>query len=110
MFFLSFSEIIIVVLESTATELYQILTSICDPKVKLDLVTIPDADMGTADSLRHIRDKIKVKNRCFAINPYRESNDKDMVAMLDDLHCNNRSYCSEESFVILLQHGDNDVT
>ena len=101
MFFLSFSEIIIVVLESTATELYQILTSICDPKVKLDLVTIPDADMGTADSLRHIRDKIKVKNRCFAINPYRESNDKDMAAILDELTIE----ANEESFVIALQHG-----
>ena len=62
MFFLSCSEIIVVVLESTATELYQILTSICDPKLKLDLATIPDADVGTADPLRHIRDKIKVKN------------------------------------------------
>ena len=32
-------------------------------KMKLDIVCIPDeADMGTADSLRHIYQKLKVKN------------------------------------------------
>ena len=32
-------------------------------KMKLDIVFIPDeADMGTADSLRHIYQKLKVKN------------------------------------------------
>ena len=36
----------------------------------------------------------------------RESNDKDMVAMLDKV----KIQANEESFVIVLQHGSNDVT
>ena len=36
----------------------------------------------------------------------RESNDKDMAAMLDELTIE----ANEESFVIFLQHGGNDVT
>ena len=36
----------------------------------------------------------------------RESNDKDVVAMLDELTIE----ANEESFVTILQHGDNDVT
>ena len=36
----------------------------------------------------------------------RESNDKDMAAMLDELTIE----ANEESFVIVLQHGGNDVT
>ena len=36
----------------------------------------------------------------------RESNDKDMVAMLDEL----TAEANEESFVIVLQHGGNDIT
>ena len=36
----------------------------------------------------------------------RESNDKDVVAMLDELTIE----ADEESFVIVLQHGGNDVT
>ena len=35
----------------------------------------------------------------------RESNDKDVAAMLDEL-----TEANEESFVIVLQHGGNDVT
>ena len=36
----------------------------------------------------------------------RDSNDKDMAAMLDELTIE----ANEESFVIVLQHGGNDVT
>ena len=36
----------------------------------------------------------------------RESNDKDVVAMLDELTIE----ADEESFVIILQHGSSDVT
>ena len=36
----------------------------------------------------------------------RESNDKDVAAMLVELTIE----ANEESFVIVLQHGDNDVT
>ena len=36
----------------------------------------------------------------------RESNDKDVAAMLDELTIE----ADEESFVIVLQHGGNDVT
>ena len=36
----------------------------------------------------------------------RGSNDKDMAAMLDELTIE----ANEESFVIVLQHGSNDVT
>ena len=36
----------------------------------------------------------------------RDSNDKDVAAMLDELTIE----ANEESFVIVLQHGGNDVT
>ena len=37
--------------------------NICDVKMKLEFVGIPDdEDWGTADSLRHIGDKIKVNS------------------------------------------------
>jgi len=56
-----FSEIIIIVLDSAVTQFHQVLPSVCNPKLKLDFVTIPDdADMGTADALRYIKDKIEV--------------------------------------------------
>ena len=56
-----FAEIIIIVLDSAVTKFHQILPSVCNPKLKLDFVTIPDdEDMGTADALRHIKDKIEV--------------------------------------------------
>ena len=55
-------EIIIIVLDSALTQFHQILTSLCNPKLKLDFVTIPDDEdfHGTADALRHIKDKIEV--------------------------------------------------
>ena len=55
-------EIIIIVLDSALTQFHQILTSLCNPKLKLDFVTIPDDEdfQGTADALRHIKDKIEV--------------------------------------------------
>lgn len=55
-----FEEIIIVVLDSALPRFHQLLPIVCNPKLKLDFVTIPDdADMGTADSLRYIKDKIE---------------------------------------------------
>ena len=58
-----FSEIIIIVLDSELAQFHQTLPSVCNPKIKLDFVTIPDdADMGTADALRHIKDKIEVSS------------------------------------------------
>lgn len=55
-----FEEIIIIVLDSAVTQFHQILPSVCNPKLKLDFVTIPDdTDMGTADALRCIKDKIE---------------------------------------------------
>lgn len=62
MLFLFFLEIIVVVLESEATKISQALTTYCNnPKLKFEFATIPDdKDMGTADSLRHIKDKIEV--------------------------------------------------
>ena len=54
-------EALVVVLEETRTDIEKALVEICDVKIKLEFVTIPDSvDWGTADSLRHIRDKIKV--------------------------------------------------
>ena len=59
-----FAEIIIIVLDSAVTKFHQILPSVCNPKLRLDFVTIPDdEDMGTADALRHIKDKIEVCTR-----------------------------------------------
>lgn len=56
-----FAEIIIIVLDSALTQFHQILPNVCNQKLKLDFITIPDdEDMGTADALRHIRDKIEV--------------------------------------------------
>lgn len=44
------------------TQFHQILPSVSNPKLRLDFVTIPDEqDMGTADALRHIKDKIEVR-------------------------------------------------
>ena len=59
------SEALVVVLESTRTDIEKALVEICDVKMKLDFVTIPDnQDWGTADSLRHISDRIKVGTIC----------------------------------------------
>lgn len=75
-------EIIIIVLDSALTQFHQILTSLCNPKLKLDFVTIPDDEdlQGTADALRHIRDKIEVymflPGKCKEIVSYRVDFDK----------------------------------
>lgn len=54
--FFSTTEVIVV----TTKEVQKLLN--LDTKMKLDIVCIPDdADMGTADSLRHIHQKIKVQ-------------------------------------------------
>ncbi|XP_048579656.1 translation initiation factor eIF-2B subunit gamma isoform X2 [Nematostella vectensis] len=55
-----FEEIIVVTLEAEAAEVSHALTMYCNPKLKFELKTIPDdIDMGTADSLRHIKDVIE---------------------------------------------------
>lgn len=55
-----FEEAIVIVLDSYFAEAQKLLVEICDVKMRLDFVSIPDqAYMGTADSLRHIKDKIK---------------------------------------------------
>lgn len=55
-----FEEIIIVVLDSALTQFHKILPNVCNQKLKLDFVSIPDdEDMGTAGALRHIKDKIE---------------------------------------------------
>ena len=45
-------------------------------------------------------------NEQFAITPYRQSHDKDVASMLVELIIE----ANEESFVIVLQYGGNDVT
>ena len=47
----------------------------------------------------------KIRSGCLQSIP-RESNDKDVAAMLEELTIE----AKEESFVIFLQHGGNDVT
>lgn len=55
-----FEEAIVLVLESYCADAQKMLTKICDVKMQLDFVSIPDQDyMGTADSLRYIKDRIK---------------------------------------------------
>ncbi|XP_041359479.1 translation initiation factor eIF-2B subunit gamma-like [Gigantopelta aegis] len=55
-----FEEVIVVVLESFVGEAQRLLCEVCDVKIKIDFVCIPDSDyLGTADSLRSIKDKIK---------------------------------------------------
>ncbi|KAI0207617.1 Translation initiation factor eIF-2B subunit gamma [Lamellibrachia satsuma] len=55
-----FQEALVVVLESTRADIEKALVEICDVKIKLDFVAIPNSqDWGTADTLRHIRDRIK---------------------------------------------------
>ena len=47
----------------TTREVQRVLCADFKMKIKLDIVCIPGkADMGTADSLRHIYQKLKVKN------------------------------------------------
>ena len=60
-YFVFITEVIVVVLESFAGEAQRLLCEVCDVKIKIDFVSIPDGDyLGTADSLRLIKDKIKV--------------------------------------------------
>lgn len=47
-----------IVLDSSAADIRKALVGV---KIKLDFVSIPDANYwGTADSIRHIKDKVKV--------------------------------------------------
>ena len=53
--------VIIITFESVKRDLIQALQSVSELSIRLDIVTIPsDDDWGTAESLRFIRDKIKV--------------------------------------------------
>lgn len=54
-----FQEIIVIVLESQRSEIQQAIER-TPIKAKLDFATLPsDTDLGTADALRHIQDRIK---------------------------------------------------
>ena len=62
-FFLLFFFHAIEVIVITTRDVQKALCADFKMKMKLDIVCIPDeADMGTADSLRHIYQKLKVKN------------------------------------------------
>lgn len=64
----SFAEVIVI----TTKEVHKALSTDqrlkAEVKMKLDVVCIQeDADMGTADALRHIQQKIKVCGTCITI-------------------------------------------
>lgn len=60
-FFFFFCAIEVIVI--TTRDVQKALSAEFKMKMKLDIVCIPDeADKGTADSLRHIYAKLKVKN------------------------------------------------
>ena len=53
---------IVVVLESEETLISNAIHKCFETDMRIDIIPIPDnSAMGTADSLRHIKDKIKVK-------------------------------------------------
>lgn len=55
-----FEEVIVVVLESEELLISNAINKCFETDMKIDIISIPDnSAMGTADSLRHIRDKIK---------------------------------------------------
>lgn len=53
-------EAIVIVLQSTLNEIQKTLVDIHGVKMKLIFEPIPDNDLGTADSLRNLKGKIKV--------------------------------------------------
>lgn len=56
---LAFVDVLLIVLESQKTEIQQVLDK-CGLTIKIEYVTIPsdsESDFGTAESLRHIKDK-----------------------------------------------------
>ena len=56
------AEAIVIVQETHLADIRSALIEQCEVKIKLDFVPISGGeDWGTADSLRHIRDKIKVR-------------------------------------------------
>ena len=63
------SEFIIIVLKSKENLFVQTLKSCCDKKVRFHFVTLPDdEDMGTAESMRLLKEKIQVNfyfRKCF---------------------------------------------
>lgn len=55
----------------TTREVQKVLCADFKMKIKLDIVCIPSkADMGTADSLGHIYQKLKVKNHLLSFTIY----------------------------------------
>lgn len=55
------TEVIVVVLESEKMSISQAISTSCETEMKIEVVSIADnSAMGTADSLRHLKDKIKV--------------------------------------------------
>lgn len=59
--------------DSVARDMIQALNAVGGIKIDLEMVTIPnDEYWGTADSLRHIKDKIKVNT--FVIHSYKTEN------------------------------------
>ena len=62
-------EFIIVVLRSKENMFSQALKPCCDKKIKFNFVTIPDdEDLGTAESLKFIKDKIEVSKVFYSVN------------------------------------------
>ncbi|KAK7495018.1 hypothetical protein BaRGS_00013658 [Batillaria attramentaria] len=58
-----FQEAIVIVCETYKDEIRRVLKERCNVTMKLDFVGIPDTeDWGTADSLRHVREKISSSN------------------------------------------------
>jgi hypothetical protein len=64
----SFSEAIVIVLQSTLNEIQKTLVDIHGVKMKLHFEGIPDNDLGTADSLKLLKGKVKVRN--FTLSMY----------------------------------------
>lgn len=58
----SFSEAIVIVLQSTLNEIQKTLVDVHGVKMKLHFEGIPDNDLGTADSLKLLKGKVKVRN------------------------------------------------
>ena len=57
-------EAIVIVQEGHQADIRTALVELCEVKIKLEFVEIPlGEDWGTADSLRFIKDKIKVRGQ-----------------------------------------------
>lgn len=62
MYIISFIDFIVIVRQNAAQKVHQSLQTLCAKNSKFEMVQIPDDDdVGTADSLRLLKDKVKVK-------------------------------------------------